>query len=201
MSVKAIVGTKVGMMQMTTDDGQVIPVTIVHAPKCFVSQVKTTENDGYEAVQLAAKESKRVNKANSGHTKDLKKAFKSFKEFRTSVENVNKGDEITVETFEVGDIVKFSGISKGKGFAGTVKRHNFNTGPKSHGSMNVRRPGSIGSMYPQKIFKGKKMSGQMGAEQVSGKSSVVLVDAEKEVVGIKGAIPGPRKGQVSIVGV
>jgi large subunit ribosomal protein L3 len=203
--MKALIGTKIGMTQILGDDGVVVPITLIQAGPCTVTQVKTVEKDGYKAVQLGYGSGKNLSNAVSGHVKKagiLPRIMREFRDITSDEEVAEVGTPFDVTVFEVGDHVDVTGTSKGKGFAGTVKRHNFNTGPKSHGSMNYRKPGSIGSMYPQKIFKGKKMAGQMGNEQVTVKNlAVALVDAELGVIGLRGAIPGPRKGIVTIGGI
>lgn len=204
--MKAILGTKVGMTQILAEDGVLVPVTLVQAGPCVITQIKTTETDGYGAVQLALGGGKNTSKSVAGHVAKADKnvAPRMIKEFR--VEDISEeqkvGSSIDVSTFEVGDTVKVTGTSKGKGFAGTVKRHNFRTSASSHGGNGmVRRPGSIGSMYPQKVFKGKRMAGQMGAEQVTVSGlKVAYVDLENNLLGLRGAIPGPKKSLVTVVG-
>lgn len=204
--MKAILGTKIGMTQILQEDGVLIPVTLVQAGPCVITQIKTDETDGYTAVQIALGGGKNISKPVAGHVvkanKELMPRF--IKEFR--VESVSEeqtiGSSFDVSIFEVGDKVKVTGTSKGKGFAGTVKRHNFATSSSTHGGNGmVRRPGSIGSMYPQKVFKGKRMAGQMGAEQVTVSGlRVAFVDVENNLIGFKGAIPGPKKSLVTVVG-
>ena len=202
--MKALIGTKIGMTQILAEDGVVVPVTLIQAGPCTITQVKTAEKDGYNAIQLGFGVEKNLNKSVAGHVKEAKvcpKIIREFRDLKLDEEDAKIGTSFDVTVFEVGDQVDVTATSKGKGFAGTVKRHNFNTGPKSHGSMNYRKPGSIGSMYPQKIFKGKKMAGQMGGEQVTVKNLLVaLVDSELGVVGVRGAVPGPRKGIVILGG-
>jgi large subunit ribosomal protein L3 len=167
-----------------------------------VSQVKTVETDGYNAVQVAYGEGKNLSKAVAGHTKPAEVSPKYIREFRVESTDLKVGDKLDVGAFALGDIVDATGTSKGKGFAGTVKRHNFNTSAKSHGGNGVvRRVGSIGSMYPQKVFKGKKMPGRMGHERVTVKNlEVAYVDVANNLIGLKGAVPGPRKGLITIGG-
>jgi large subunit ribosomal protein L3 len=202
--MQAILGIKVGMTQILAENGVATPVTIVKAGPVTVTQVKTVETDGYNAIQVAFGEGKNLSKAVKGHVKDANVTPKYIKEFRVSTlpENIKVGDPIDVSTFTVGDIVDVTGTSKGKGFAGNVKRNNFNTSRHTHGgSGDVRKPGSIGSMYPQKVFKGKTMAGRMGGERVTVKNlTVAYVDAENNLLGIKGAVPGPHKGLVMIGG-
>lgn len=204
--MKALLGKKIGMTQILQDDGVLIPVTLVQAGPCIVTQVKTNEVDGYCAVQLALGGGKNISKSVKAHVAKVDKELspRFIKEFRVSEisEEHKVGSSFDVTSFEVGDKVKVTGKSKGKGFAGTVKRHNFKTSAESHGGNGVvRKPGSIGSMYPQKVFKGKKMAGQMGAEQVTVSGlRVAYIDIENNLIGFKGAIPGPKKSLVSVVG-
>lgn len=201
--MKAFVTRKIGMTSIVSEDGSVIAVTLLSATPNTVTQVKTVETDGYNAIQVGAETSKKIGKTMAGHLKAAKASSKLIREFRVKEiqEDLSVGAELNAEVFSVGDIVKVTGTSKGKGWAGTIKRHNFHRGRKTHGGGSYRRPGSIGSMYPQKIFKGKKMAGQMGHEQVSVKNlKIALVDTELNVIGVKGAVPGPRKGIVLIQG-
>jgi len=201
--MKALITRKVGMTSTIAQDGTVQAVTLLSASPCVITQVKTTEPDGYTAVQVGFEEAKKqnTNKAQEGHFKKagIKTMPKIIREFRVEelTEDLKVGETINPEVFSVGDVVDVTGDSKGKGWAGTIKRHNFHRGRKTHGGRSYRRPGSIGSMYPQKIFKGKKMAGQMGDEQVTVKNlKVALVDTELGVIGVTGAVPGPRKGIV-----
>lgn len=202
--MKALLGTKIGMTQIISEDGRAVPVTLIQAGPLTVTQVKTVETDGYNAVQVAYGEGKNLSKAVAGHTKTAGVTPKHIREFRVDVlpENLKVGDTIDVTKFELGDMVDATGTSKGKGFAGTVKRHNFNTSKSTHGGNGyVRKPGSIGSMYPQKVFKGKRMAGRMGAERVTVKNlEVAYVDAASNLIGLKGAVPGPKKGLIIIGG-
>lgn len=211
--MKAIIGKKLGMTHLFDDRGNIIPVTVIEAGPCTVTQVKTADLDGYEAVQLGFGVSKRLNKPEEGHLKKAKAASKVLKEFRTEDEVATEGEEVTglaglklgdtisVDQFAEGDVVAVTGTSKGKGFAGTIKRHNFHRGPKTHGSHNYRAPGSIGSMYPQHVVKGRKMAGHMGVEKVTVKNlKVIKVDMENNTIAIKGAIPGPNKSVVVVRG-
>jgi large subunit ribosomal protein L3 len=198
--MKALITRKVGMTSIVTDDGAVKAVTLLSASPNVVTQLKSEETDGYQAVQLGFEEAKHVNKAQAGHNKNAKKDPKVVREFRIipdPEEDLSVGGELAADVFVVGDTVQVTGVSKGKGFAGTIKRHNFHRGRKTHGGRSYRRPGSIGSMYPQKIFKGKKMAGRMGHDQVTTKNlKIALVDTELNVIGVTGAVPGPRKGIV-----
>ena len=195
------------MTSIVSDDGTVIAVTLLSATPNTVTQVKTVETDGYQAIQVGAEVSKKIGKTMAGHLKASGATSKLIREFRTEklkeeeTQDLSVGTELTAEVFSVGDVVKVTGTSKGKGWAGTIKRHNFHRGRKTHGGGSYRRPGSIGSMYPQRIFKGKKMAGQMGHEQVSVKNlKIALIDTELNVIGVSGAVPGPRKGIVLIEG-
>ena len=203
--MKVILGTKVGMTQIIGKDGIVTPVTIVQAGPATVTQIKTVETDGYNAVQLGFGKGKNLSKSVSGHVKKAGENInpKVLKEFRRdNVADVKLGDVITVEAFELGDKVAVTGISKGKGFAGTVKRWNFQESRNTHGFKgDIRKVGSIGSMYPQKVFKGKRMPGRMGHDQVTVKNLVVAyIDKENNLLGLKGAVPGPKKGNLTIEG-
>jgi large subunit ribosomal protein L3 len=202
--MKALLGTKIGMTQIISEDGRAVPVTLIQAGPVTVTQVKSVESDGYNAVQVAYGEGKNLSKAVAGHTKTAGVTPKHIREFRVDElpADLKIGDIIDVTKFELGDMVDATGTSKGKGFAGTVKRHNFNTSKKTHGGNgNVRKPGSIGSMYPQKVFKGKRMAGRMGADRVTVKNlEVAYVDAASNLIGLKGAVPGPKKGLIIIGG-
>ena len=202
--MKALITRKVGMTSTIAEDGALQAITLLSAGPNVVTQVKTTETDGYIAVQVgfeAAKENN-VNKAQQGHFKAVETLPKIIREFRVPeiTEDLKVGNQINAEVFSVGDEVDVTGTSKGKGWAGTIKRHNFHRQRKTHGGKgNTRKVGSIGSMYPQHIFKGKKMAGQMGYEQVTVKNlKVAYVDAENGIIGVTGAVPGPRKGIVII---
>lgn len=201
--MQVIIGTKVGMTQIIGEDGVVTPITVLKADPATVTQIKTVESDGYNAVQLGSGLGKNLSKPVAGHVKKAGVAPKTLREFRTdAAPELKLGDQITVAEFAVGDKVTVTGTSKGKGFAGTVKRWNFNESRNTHGFQgNIRRVGSIGSMYPQKVFKGKKMPGRMGHDTVTVKNLVVAyVDADKGLLGLKGAVPGPRKGIVMVEG-
>lgn len=200
--MKFILGKKQEMTQKFKDDGTVVPVTVVSAGPCFITQVKTNEKEGYKAVQVGYLEAKKLNKVLSGH---LQKIFpaKYLKEFRLDEQDekeFKKGDQITVNVFAKGDIVKVAGNSKGRGFQGVVKRHGFHGAPKSHGTKDqLRHPGSIGATGPGHVFKGTKMGGRMGGGRVSVTNlEIVDVDPTKNLLFIKGAIPGARNGLVEI---
>jgi large subunit ribosomal protein L3 len=201
--VKGIVGRKLGMTQLFDEEsGQVTPVTVIEAGPCPVVQLKTEETDGYEAVQLAFDEvsERKVTKARAGHLKKTKTApHRHLVEFRGQSEAVI-GEAVTVEIFEPGDSVKVTGKSIGKGFAGTIKRHNFSRGPTSHGSHNVRKPGSIGSSAtPSRVFKGMKMAGRLGGKRMTQVGLTVhSVDPEHNLLMVKGAVPGAKNSVVEV---
>ena len=203
--MQVILGTKIGMTQIIGKDGVVTPVTILQAGPVTVTQIKTVESDGYNAVQLGYGQGKNLSKSVSGHVKKAGENInpKVLKEFRTeNATELKLGDQITVESFNLGDKVTVTGTSKGKGFAGTVKRWNFQESRNTHGFKgDIRKVGSIGSMYPQKVWKGKKMPGRMGHDQVTVKNLVVAyIDKENNLLGLKGAVPGPKKGIVTVEG-
>ncbi len=202
--MKALLGTKIGMTQILSEDGTATPVTLIQAGPVTVTQVKSLETDGYNAVQVAFGLGKNLSKAVAGHVKSSETSPKYIREFRVEApSDLAVGSVIDVSAFNLGDVVNATGTSKGKGFAGTVKRHNFNTSKSTHGGNgNVRKPGSIGSMYPQKVFKGKRMAGRMGGERVTVKNlEVAYLDAENNLIGLKGAVPGPRKSLIIIGGI
>ena len=202
--MKALLGTKIGMTQIISENGVTIPVTLIKAGPVTVTQVKTVETDGYNAVQVAYGEGKNLSKAVAGHTKTAKVSPKYIREIRVEElpEDIKVGDALDVSVFNVGDVVDATGTSKGKGFAGTIKRHNYNRQRATHGGKgNTRKVGSIGSMYPQKIFKGKTMAGRMGHDRVTVKNlQVAYVSLEDNLIGLKGAVPGPKKGLIMIGG-
>jgi large subunit ribosomal protein L3 len=202
--MKALLGTKIGMTQIISEDGKAVPVTLIQAGPVTVTQVKTVETDGYTAVQVAYGEGKNLSKAVAGHTSPAKVTPKHIREIRVAElpEGLLVGSTIDVTAFALGDVVNATGTSKGKGFAGTIKRHNFNTSKATHGGNgNVRKPGSIGSMYPQKVFKGKKMAGRMGHDRVTVKNLIVsYIDLENNLIGLRGDVPGPKKGLIIIGG-
>jgi large subunit ribosomal protein L3 len=201
--MKALITRKVGMASIIAKDGEMLPVTLLSASPNVVTQLKTTDKEGYAAVQLGFETVKKVGKSKAGHFKKAGMNPKIVKEIRVAEieEGLEPGAKLAADVFEVGDVVHVTGVSKGKGFAGTIKRHNFHRGPKTHGGQSYRRPGSIGSMFPQKIFKGKKMAGRMGHQQVTTRNlKIALVDSENQVIGVTGAVPGPRKGIVVVKG-
>jgi large subunit ribosomal protein L3 len=199
----AIVGRKVGMTQVFTEDGTRVPVTVIEAMPNVVSAVRVPDRDGYAAVQLAAipTEERKLTKGQLGH---LKKAgadpMSTVVEFRDEAPEAQIGESLTVEQFEPGERVKVSGVGVGKGFQGTIKRHNFGRGPVTHGSHNVRAPGSIGaSADPARVFKGTKLPGRMGGKRVTERRlELVEVDAERNLLLIRGAVPGPKGGIVEV---
>jgi large subunit ribosomal protein L3 len=201
--MKGILGRKLGMTQVfDSETGSVTPVTVIEAGPCPVVQVKTSETDGYEAVQLAFEPvaERKLSKGELGHlAKSGTGAHRHLVELHGPSEAV-VGEAVTVEVFEPGEKVKVSGVSIGKGFAGTIKRHNFSRGPMTHGSHNVRKPGSIGaSATPSRVFKGQKMPGRMGGRRVTQVGLTIhSVDAERNLLLVKGAVPGPKNGLVEV---
>jgi large subunit ribosomal protein L3 len=198
----AIIGKKVGMTQVFTEDGTLVPVTVIEAPPCHVTAVRDPERDGYAALQLGASEvdESALTKPELGHTKKA-----GVPPVRTLVEFRGEGDRqigetMTVEQFEPGTKVKITGVAVGKGFQGTIRRHNFSRGPETHGSHNVRAPGSIGaSADPARVFKGMKLPGRMGGRRSTQRRlEVVEVDAERNLLLVRGAVPGPRGGTVEV---
>jgi large subunit ribosomal protein L3 len=199
--MKGIVGKKLGMTQVfDVETGQVTPVTVIEAGPCPIVKVKTVDSDGYEAVQLAFEQvaDRKISKAERGHLGSIG-SHRHLVEFRGTTE-LTVGEPVTVETFEPGDRVKVSGIGIGKGFAGTIKRHNFSRGPKTHGSHNIRQPGSVGaSATPSRVFKGIKMAGRMGGKRVTQVGLTVHeIDPDRNLLLVKGAVPGPRNGIVEV---
>lgn len=202
---KGLIGKKIGMTQIFDEAGKVVPVTVIEAGPCVVTQLKTAENDGYEAVQLGFGDvsPKRTNKPMTGHFKKNDLPFKrTLKEFRLDdISNVNVGDVLKADVFAAGDVIDVSGVSKGKGFQGAIKRHNQHRLKETHGTGPVvRQAGSMGACSsPSRIFKGKGMAGHMGAENVTVQNLVIVkIDAENNLIAIKGAIPGPKGGVVCI---
>jgi large subunit ribosomal protein L3 len=202
--VKGIVGKKLGMTRIfDPETGVVTPVTVIEAEPCPVVQVKTADADGYDAVQIAYDNvpDRKLTKPELGHLKknDVDGAYRHLLELRGQSELV-VGENVTVEAFQPGEKVKVSGVSHGKGFAGTIKRHKFHRGPTSHGSHNVRKPGSIGaSATPSRVFKGIRMAGRMGGKRVTQVGLVVHdVDPERNLLLVKGAVPGPKNGFVEV---
>jgi len=202
--LKGIVGKKLGMTRVfDAETGVVTPVTVIEAAPCPVVQVKTVDAHGYDAVQIAYDEvaERKLTKPNLGHLKkhDVNGAYRHLLELRGQSELV-VGENVTVEAFAPGEKIKVSGVSHGKGFAGTIKRHKFHRGPKTHGSHNIRKPGSIGaSATPSRVFKGIKMAGRLGGKRVTQLGLVVHdVDAERNLLLVKGAVPGPKNSFVEV---
>ena len=200
---KGILGRKVGMTEVFTTDGKLIPVTVVSVEANVITQIKTVEKDGYNSIQLGAfdKREKVSNKPEMGHVKKANTTPKRFlKEIKgLDVTNYEVGQVISVDIFEAGDVVDVTGTSKGKGFQGTIKRHNFSRGPMSHGSHYHRAVGSRGPMRPMRVLKGKKLPGHMGNEQVTIQNlEIIAVDVENSCLLISGNIPGPKKGYVLV---
>ncbi len=195
---KAIIGKKIGMTQIFDEKGLVIPVTVIEAGPCIVAQVKTIETDGYNAIQLGYGDVKenRINRPEKGHFTKAKLALKKhLREFRVSeIADVTVGNEIKADVFETGDKIDVQGTTKGKGFQGVIKRHGQSRGPMGHGSMYHRRPGSMGSTStPGRVFKGKKLPGHMGVQTVTIQNlDVVKVDLDKNVILVKGSVPGAK---------
>ncbi len=200
--MKALITRKLGMTSAINEDGALQAITLLAVDEHAVLQHKTDEQDGYTAVQVGTGTAKKLNKSVAGHVKVAKVMPKFIREFRISEipEDLSVGSKFSADVFSVGDIVQATGMSKGKGWAGTIRRHNFHRQRKTHGGKgNTRKPGSIGSMYPQHILKGTKMAGQLGNTRTSVRNlKVALVDAEQNVIGVAGAVPGPRRGIVII---
>ncbi|MCY7887400.1 50S ribosomal protein L3 [Bacillus spizizenii] len=200
---KGILGRKIGMTQVFAENGDLIPVTVIEAAPNVVLQKKSTENDGYEAIQLGFddKREKLSNKPEKGHVAKAETAPKRFvKELRgVEMDAYEVGQEVKVEIFSAGEIVDVTGVSKGKGFQGAIKRHGQSRGPMSHGSRYHRRPGSMGPVDPNRVFKGKLLPGRMGGEQITVQNlEIVKVDAERNLLLIKGNVPGAKKSLITI---
>ena len=201
--MKGILGRKIGMTQVFTESGKLIPVTVVEVEKNVVTQIKTKENDGYEAIQLGFGNTreKLATKASAGHTAKAQTTPKRFfREIKgVDINSYTLGQEISADIFTPGEVVDVTGTTKGKGFQGVIKRHGQSRGPMGHGSHYHRRPGSMGTMRPMRVFKGKKLPGHMGTLTVTIQNlEVVAVDLENNVILIKGNVPGPKKGLVII---
>jgi large subunit ribosomal protein L3 len=201
---KGLIGKKIGMTQIFDEQGHAVPVTLIEAGPCFVTQIRRPDRDGYSAVQLGFGESKakHLSGGERGHLNRVQAPLLRFlREFRTKQPEVKEGDTVTVESFVIGDRVDVIGISKGKGFAGAMKRHGFGGGPITHGQSDRQRSvGSIGAnTYPGRVFKGKKMPGRMGGDRVTAMNlKVVLVDAENNLLGVYGAVAGGKGSVVTI---
>jgi large subunit ribosomal protein L3 len=204
--VKGIIGKKLGMTQVFDEEtGAVTPVTVIEAGPCPVVQVRTVDADGYDAVQLAFDPvaERKLSKPELGHLAKFGVGpYRRLVEFRGPIDGGVVGESVTVEVFQPGDSVKVSGVGIGKGFQGTIKRHKFGSGPRSHGSHNIRKPGSVGaSATPSRVFKGVKMAGRMGGKRVTQTGLTVHeVDAERNLLLVRGAIPGPKNGLVEVRG-
>ena len=203
MPVTGLLGTKIGMTQLYLEDGRVVPVTALQAGPCYVTQVRTGQNDGYEAVQLGFEETRKLNRPERGHTRRTGKQFRHLREFPLTggLADIQVGQRVDASLFQPGDLVDITGTSKGRGFAGVVKRHGFRGGPKTHGqSDRWRAPGSIGNnTFPARVIKGKRMAGHMGAAQVTARNlQVVRVDAERNLLFIRGSVPGASRGLVLV---
>ena len=200
--ITGILGKKLGMTRVFEENGTVTAVTVIEAGPCTVTQIKTRVIDGYDKVQLGFSETKKLNSPKRGHLRRSGGLFRELREVPVSdLEDLEVGQTVTADMFSPGEIIKVTGISKGRGFAGGVKRHGFHGGPKTHGQSDRHRaPGSIGAgTYPGKVFKGLKMAGHMGSQQVTVKGlQVVQVDEDRNLLLIKGAVPGPQGGLVAI---
>lgn len=202
--MKALITRKVGMTSTINENGVVQAITLLSVQPHTVLHHKTEEKDGYTAVQVGAEETKKLSKSVAGHVKAAKAMPKIIREFRMPEipEELTVGATINADVFSVGDDVQVTGLTKGKGWAGTIRRHNFHRQRKTHGGKgNTRKVGSIGSMYPQHIFKGTRMAGQLGHEQITVKGlKVALIDTELGVIGVTGSVPGPKKGILIVKG-
>ena len=204
--MKGIIGKKVGMTQIFDEQGVVTPVTVIQAGPCYVTQIRTADHDGYTAIQLGFEEAKpqRLTRGQLGHLKrNNLPALRYLREFRmrTGEPELEEGQKITVSTFTIGDRVDVVGTSKGRGFAGTIKRHNFNRQPKTHGASDrTRAPGSIGATStPGRVMKGKRMAGRMGNDRVTAQNlEIMVVDEDRNLLAVKGSVPGARGGVVII---
>ena len=199
--MKFLLGTKLEMTQIFDATGKVIPVTLIEAGPVVVTQVKTAEKDGYDAVQVGYGKKKKLTKPLKGHLKDAG-SLRWMREYRVEAKGTKVGDKIDVTSFEEGDKVLLSGTSKGKGFQGVVKRHGFHGMPKTHGTKKTHRGGgSIGSQFPQHVRKGRKMAGRMGSDRVTRRNvQIVKIDKENNLIAVKGAVPGARGSLVEIRG-
>ncbi len=199
--MKALITRKLGMTSTINDEGVLEAITLLSVDTHTVISHKTDEKDGYTAVQIGTENVKKLGKSLAGHVKASKVTPNIIREFKQEniEEELNIGANYSADVFNVGDNVQATGITKGKGWAGTIRRHNFHRGRKTHGGRSYRRPGSIGSMYPQHIFKGTRMAGQLGHEQRTVKGlKVAIVDTDKGIIGVTGSVPGPKKSLVII---
>lgn len=198
-SMTPLLGYKLGMTRVFSETGEMIPVTAIQADPCVVTQIRATERDGYQAVQIGTGAARHPKKPQIGHTKDLQATPQVLREFRTDAE-FTVGQHITVGNLSIGDRLKLTGISKGKGFQGVIKRHGASRGPETHGSDHHRAPGSSGSMFPQHVLKGKIAPGRMGGDQVTvRKVEVVDIIADQNLILVKGPVPGSRGSLISLV--
>jgi large subunit ribosomal protein L3 len=204
--LKGLIGKKIGMTQIFSEDGAAVPMTLIEAGPCYVTQVLTSDGDGYSAVQLGFQEAKpkRLTGGELGHLKrNSLPPLKYLREFRTKDHDMKEGDTVTVAAFELGELVDVIGTSKGKGFQGAVKRYHFKGGPKTHGQSDRQRaPGSRSSTTtPGRVYKGSRGPGHMGNDRITAQHlKVVLLDAERNLIGVRGAIPGPKGGLVMVKG-
>jgi large subunit ribosomal protein L3 len=197
--MKVLLGTKLGMSRIFDESGRAIAVTAIQAGTTTVVQVKDVTTDGYTAIQVGMGAQRHPNKPESGHAKALATVPQHLREFRGNTEDSIAGSAFNADAFKTGDLVKLTAVSKGKGFAGVIKKHNFARGPQTHGSDHHRAPGSIGSMFPQHVLKGKKMPGKMGNEQVTvRKVEIVDVLADQNILLVKGPVPGSNGGLVEL---
>lgn len=202
--MKFILGKKLEMTQIFDEKGNVTPVTLVEAGPCYVVSKKDNEKDGYESLQIGFEETKKIKKPQEGHLKKngISKKLRYLKEFKNAEADLKQGEEIKVSIFKIGDFVKISGISKGKGYAGVIKRWNFNRKPTSHGAKHeTRAQGSVGCRFPQRVVKGRKMSGRLGYERTTVKNlKVAAIDEKNNILAVKGAVPGRNGTLVEITG-
>lgn len=202
--MSALLGKKIGMTNMFAADGTLVPVTVLQVGPCVVTQVKTEETDGYTALQLGFDEKpvEKLNKPAAGHLKkSTDKGFRVLREFRAeNVDDVEAGATVDIDIFKIGEKVTITGISKGRGFQGTIKRHGFSRGPETHGNRNHRKPGSIGnSAWPAKVIKGRKLPGHMGTDKVTVKNlTIVDIKPDDNLILVKGAVPGHKTGVVEV---
>ncbi|MHB1417342.1 MAG: 50S ribosomal protein L3 [Chloroflexota bacterium] len=199
--ITGILGRKMGMTQVFTDAGEAVPVTVIEAGPCMITQIRTQEKDGYEAVQLGFGAAKRLSKAERGHLKEMAPLRHLREVAATDIEELKVGEQVDVSIFETGELVDVVGVSKGRGFAGVVKRHHFAGGPKTHGQSDRHRaPGSIGAgTTPGRVLKGMRMAGHMGHERVTVQNLQVLqADPERNLMLVQGSVPGPREGLLLI---
>lgn len=199
--MKGILGRKLGMTQVFTEEGKVVPVTVIEAGPCVVLQKKDLQNDGYEAVQIGFADKKRANKPEQGHAEKAGTTPKRYvREFRgTDIAGYEVGQVLKADVFAAGEVVDVVGVSKGKGFAGAIKRHNQARGPMAHGSRYHRGPGSLGAISPNRVFKGQTLPGRMGGERVTVQNlEVVKVDTDRNLLLVKGSVPGPKNSYVTV---